>query len=111
MIDPALWESLPFRNRTAFLDFLGTHAIWHQNLALAIRRQTGIVYRTYPLGDGGDAPWLLAHQTEHIGAGEALHLPPPGDLASYDLTNAEAFASFCFLHGQHSRQLAQAAGL
>ena len=105
MVDVSLWASIPFRNPTAWLDFLGHHALWHRALAETVFRLNGATYRTYPLGDGGGIEWMHAHQQEHVGANQALSLGSPADLESYDLTDPEDFASWCFVHAQEHRVL------
>lgn len=111
MIDPSLWASVPYGNRTALLDFYGEHGLWHRALAETTFRLNGVNYRTYPLGDGGGPAWLRAHQAEHRNASEALGLAPPPDLESYDFSSRESFASWMFIHAQEHRLLRAAAGL
>ena len=110
MVDVSLWASIPFRNPTAWTDFLGEHALWHRALAETVFRLNGINYRTYPLGDGGGIEWMQAHQQEHIGANHALGLGSPADMED-DLSTAEAHASWCFIHSQEHRLLRSAAGI
>ena len=111
MIDPALWESLPFNNLTALQDFWGGNALYHQVLAETVFRVTGTRYPKFPLGDGGGALWLRADSREHISAAAALGLVGPPALEGYDLRNPEDFASFMFLHAQDLRRLGRAAGI
>lgn len=111
MLDARLFSSTPFDNRTAWLDFLGTHALFHRALADKVHALTGVAYRVYPLGNGGGAEWLGAVQKTYQNAARALGIGPPPDLESYDLRQPGDFASWCFIIGQESRRLALAAGL
>lgn len=110
-IDPRFFANIPFRNPTAWTDFLGTFDLWHRALAQQVFLTTGNVYRVYPLGDGGGEEWLAAVQATYVGAAKALGLPPPPDLQSYDLSQPGDFASWTFIVSEASRSLRAAAGL
>lgn len=109
-VDPALWSNVPFQNRTAWVDFVGQHWLWHRNLAEFVRRGTGVSYRVYPIGDGGGSLWLRAVQETYVNASVALGVAPPSDLASYDLSEASDFSSWTFLVSQQASRLREAAG-
>ncbi len=111
MMDPKLWQSLPFRDTTAWIDFLGQHSRWHQVLAQSIFAKNGKMYRIYPLGDGGGQEWHLAHQDEHIGAANALGLAAPPDFSSYNLSDPTEFASWVWLHAEEHIRLRTPAGI
>jgi hypothetical protein len=112
MIDPSLWNNVPFKNPTAWRDFVGTHWLyWQQGLAPAIFDLTGLTVRLYPIGDGGGGQWLQAVQAQYVAGAAALGAEPPPDLSSYDLSNAEDFASWTFLLAQSAQRLRIAAGL
>lgn len=111
MIAPQMWSNLPFGNRTAWRDFVGTHWLWHRAVAEQVRRTTGIGYRVYPIGDGYGSAWLDAVQQTYTNAAAALGLSPPGDLRSYDLSRAEDFASWTFLLSNEAERIRQAAGV
>lgn len=111
MIDPAVWSNVPFENRTAWIDFVGSHWLYHRALAEHVARTFAVTYRVYPIGDPGADAWLHAVQETYTNACTALGVSPPGDLSGYDLTDAEDFASFTFLISQTARRLRQAAGL
>lgn len=112
MIDPSLWNNVPFKNRTAWKDFVGTHWLyWQQGLAPAIFDLTGITIRLYPIGDGGGSDWLQAVQQQYLAGSDALGLNPPPDLSSYDLSKEEEYASWTFLLAQTAQSLRIAAGV
>jgi hypothetical protein len=110
VVDPILWASLPFRNRTAFLDFLGDHAIWHHVTADVIFRDTGTAYKTFPLGGYG-AGWHRAHQQEHQQIHLALGLAPPPDMENYSLAEEGPFTTWSYIHAQDHRLIRAAAGI
>lgn len=111
-IDPRLFGSTPFGNRTAFLDLAGQIDLLSKAIARGVFAQTGKTYRTYPLGSSPGGPeWLSALQKQYEGAAQALGLPPPADLQSYDLKQPADFASWTFILGQETRALQIAAGV
>lgn len=109
-IDPSLWGNIPFGNRTAWTDFVGQHWLWHRSLAEFVRRGTGTSYRVLPIGDGGGTRWQQAVQETYVNASFALGVAPPNDLASYELSRPEDFASWTFLLAQQASRLREAAG-
>lgn len=111
MIDPIVWAALPFKNPTAWTDFVGTFGLWHRCLSPVIFTRTGKTYRTYPLGDGGATEWLQAHQQEDAGACAALGIAGPPDMRSFDLSRADDFASWTFIVANEHRRIAAAAGM
>lgn len=111
MVDPRLWASVPHRNPNAWTDFTGTFYLWHRALAAKVAALTGISYKVYPIGTGGDDAWLHAVQRQYQNAAAALGIAPPPDLESYDLADPGDFASWTFIISQTSRTLALAAGL
>lgn len=90
---------------------MGTLDLMWKGLAPAITRQTGNVFRTYPLGNGGGPEWLDAVQKQYAAASTALGLPPPPDLQSYDLKQPADWASWTFILGQTTRSIQIAAGV
>ncbi len=111
MIDPKLFASIPFNNKTAWTDFLGQFALYHHALADRVGRTLGTSYRVYPLGDGGGPEWLGAVQQTHQNAAQALALSPPPDLQDYALDDASDFASWTFAISQDLTRLRIASGL
>jgi len=112
MLDPVLFASIPHRNLTAWRDATGTLEMMHRAIAQAAFGLTGTAYRILPLGDGrGDAAWLQALQAQHEAAAQALSLTPPADLSSYDLREADHFASFTWVLSQDLIRLRDAAGV
>lgn len=112
MLDPILIASVPHRNLTAFRDLSGTIESMHRAIAQAAFGLTGTAYRILPLGDGrGDASWLQALQAQHEAAAQALSLTPPADLSSYDLREADQWASFTWVLSQDLIRLRDAAGV
>jgi hypothetical protein len=110
VINPLIFQDLPFRNKTALQDVQGIHWFWHRALADKIR-QLGFAYRTYPLADSVGPEWLIANQNEHAGAAFAIGIVGPPDLQSYDLDDPAQWASFWFLHAGDHRRLQLAAGV
>lgn len=110
-VDPSLWSNVPYRNPTAWRDFVGTHYLWHRSLSEHVARTLGVSYRVPPIGDGGGAVWLQAVQQTYVNASQALGLAPPADLSSYDLREPDQFASWTFLVSQSARRLRVAGGL
>lgn len=111
LVNPLAWATLTYGDETAWIDFLGAHALWHDQLDYHIRaRLHGPTIPSLPLGDGGGAEWTQAHQDRHDGECDALGIPRGPDFQSYDLKQADQFVSFCFIHAQECQRLAQAAG-
>lgn len=111
---PQLWQSLPFRDHNAFVDFLGQHALWHTDLDHLIRTAGGAPYASLPLGDGpteDGADWHQVHQLIHVGEASGLALAGPPDFTGYDLNQRDQFASWTWLHAQEHIRLLVAAGL
>ncbi len=111
VVDPHHWSHLPFGDQTAFLDFAGTHALFHRALDVKIRSLGGAPYNYLPIGDGGGSEWLLAVQQAHAGAAAALLIPEPPDLTSYDLSDPDEFTTWTYLLALDDIRLRQAAGL
>jgi hypothetical protein len=112
VINPLSWSVLGFGDETAWIDFLGHHALWGRAFDQHVRlRLAAGPYPTPPLGDGGGAEWDEAHQLWHVGARGAVLLPPPPDFRSYDRRQREQFATWCFLHAQEHHLIQVAAGL
>ena len=115
IIQPQLWQSLPFGDKDAFVDFLGTHALWHAALDHRIRSQGAPPFPTLPLGDGpvagSEADWHLAHQAVHDGEASGLGLSGSPEFTAYDLDKRDEFASWTWLHAQEHIRLFVAAGL
>jgi hypothetical protein len=110
IVDPHSWEVLVFGDQTAWQDFLGAHSLWHHQLADTIRSLGGTAYPTLPLGDGGGEEWHFAHQQHHDGAADALLIDFGPDLRSYNLTEPQEFASWCWVHAQESIRLRRIIG-
>lgn len=110
-VDPSVWSNVPFKNPTAWTDFVGTHYLYHVGLAQHVTLTTGETYRVYPIGDaGGGDVWQHAVQETYLNACRALGVSPPGELADFDLNDENDFASFTFLISQTARRLREAAG-
>ena len=115
------------------MDFLGRHDLWHRALDVQIRSLGGAPYGTLPLGDGVWTPggllwqvpeeiegrlrfypgpeWHAAHQARHDDSASALVISGSPDFASYELEDADEFATWAFLHAQEHIRLRQAAGI
>jgi hypothetical protein len=99
-----------FGNKTAWTDFCGTLDLYHRALSKAVFTATGKTVRTAPLGTPGGSEWLAALQAVYNSEGQALGIAIP-DLQSYDLRQAEDFASFTWTLSQITQSLRKAAGL
>jgi len=100
---PALFQSVPFGDQDAFLDFLGYHQAWHQALASV----TGTPILT--LDDLRTQ--LLRHAELHQALAAALLIPAAGDLVSYDLRDRDSFNGFMATHALDHDRLRKAAGI
>jgi hypothetical protein len=98
-----LWESVPFGDPDAFLDWNLPH--WLTHVALAAKTKTLIV----PLDELQRDPF--PHAQLHQALEAVLGLPAPWDFAGYDLRNKESYNSFMLDHAAAHAQLQQAAGL
>lgn len=133
-VSPLSWQDTVFGNRTALLDFAGTHMIQHQQLdARILALVPGAPVKRWPIGDllktppgfGREEPetaegeggvevsdeWLKAHQQMHESEADALGATQPPDLTSYDLTVKDQWNAFHQIHAQHHLVLNAAAGL
>ena len=113
MMDLALINGTPFRNRTAFRDLAGILAIAHQDFTDAIMRITGESVPLYPLGDGqpNDKNWLFALQQQLNAECRALIITQPTDLSDFNLNDESEFYSFTFLLGNEMERIRLATGL
>lgn len=103
MMNPVLWEVVPFRDPDAFSDWLQTHDAQHQQLA----KVTGT--RWQPLDDLKTN--LEAHSQLHILLAKALNVPQVDDLLSFDLTEEVSYLGFMLLNAQDHTRLNAAAGI
>ena len=111
-IDPNLFASVPFKNRTALTDFAGTLFLWHLALQAHINDVLpGTSYAVLPIGTPGGQEWLHAIQQTYQNAARALGIGPPQDLESYDLSQEADWRSWTFLISQESLRLRVASGL
>lgn len=114
LVQPLLWQALPYADKDAFVDFLGSHALWHTALDQLLRAAGAAPYASLPLGDGpidegGD--WHQVHQAIHAGEASGLALAGPPDFTAYDLNRRDDFATWTWTHAQEHQRLAAAAGL
>ncbi len=112
---PIAWQSLPFGDKSAFIDWLGQHDLWHRALDHQLAAQGVKPYPSLSLGDGpGDEnsdDWHATHQTMHDGEAGGLGLSGSADFSSYNLNDRDEFATWTFLHAQEHERLASAAGI
>jgi hypothetical protein len=103
LLPPTLWQSVPFKDRDAWNDWLGHHGIWHQIM-----------------GQKTKTPVLLfddlrrenqRHAEIHDQLADALAIPRSYDLSSFDLSDRASYYSFMLTHALDSQRLQQAAGL
>jgi len=81
-------------------------------LADQIHTTTGRSVTTLPVGTGaGRGPWLLLVQQMMNEACDALGVPPPPDLATYNLSDQDDFASWMYTMSQQGERLRITAGL
>lgn len=113
-MSPLLWQSVPYGDRDALLDWLGVHMFWHQALAQNTKTQ-------FLLTDDLGGAWrsLLAqglttrddlrilpgemqrHTNMHRAVDKALKIAQAFDLNSYDLNQRDSYIAF---HSSHSLQ-------
>jgi hypothetical protein len=103
LLPPVLWESVPFGDPDAFLDWNLQH--WLAHIALAKKTNTP----TYLLDSLQDDsfPHALMHQDVSL----ALQIPLGFDFAGYDLKDRESYEFFMLANAAHHQQLNAAAGL
>lgn len=103
MMSPLLWQTIPFTDQDAWLDFLGTHQDWHRQMS----RITATSFNLYD-----DLKNTLdQHGQDHDNLADALSLPRAGDLTSFDLNDPTSFAGWMWIHALDSERLRQKAGL
>ena len=103
LVSPLLWQSVPFKEPDAWLDFLGQHAWWHRELAKATKQS----YTN--LDDLRNNLEPHAHMHEEVAA--ALGINPNTDLSSYDLTTEQAFIGWMWVHSLDHERFRTATGL
>jgi hypothetical protein len=100
LVSPLLWQVLPFKDEDAWLDFLGAHERWHQVLA----EKTGSGGGSWQIFGDLKVEGSDAHQRVHDGLADAIDIPRPGDLTSFDLQKEDAFVQWTFVHAlEHQR--------
>lgn len=118
LIDPLLWQTIPFEDVDAWEDFLGMHEQWHETLA----RATGTSWSPLDLRAQGGPPdaeskvklqrsALMVNQQMHYDVADALDINRAGDLVSYDLTNRDQYVGWLWVHSLDHARLRTAAGL
>lgn len=103
LLPPTLWQSVPFGDKDAFLDWNGHHMLWHQALAVV----TGTEFLI--LDDLRSE--TLRHAEMHNRVDKALGIPISFDLVSFDLQDRASFESFMQSHGAEHQRQRLAAGL
>ena len=112
MISTRLLATVPPNNRTAFSDYAGILAFYHQALAEQIQRTTGVAVRLFPLGNGrGEPTWLDALTRQHRDEAVALGIAAPPDFTEFDVSDPAEFASLTWTVAQDLERLRLAAGL
>ena len=112
VIDPALFASTPFNNRTALIDLAGQLELYHRVLAETISRTTQQAVKMYPLGAGrGEPAWLDALTKQSADERRVLGLAPPPDYSVFDLRDPSEWASFCFILSGDLQAVRIAAGV
>lgn len=103
LISPLLWQSVPFRDPDAWLDFLGAHQTWHQVLA----EQTQTAWQ--PMDDL--RAQLEPHQQMHDALADAIGIPRAGDLQSFDLDDRDAYVGWQWIHALDHQRFRRALGI
>lgn len=118
LIDPLLWQTIPFEDPDAWEDFLGMHQLWHETLA----KVTETSWQPLDIrATGGPATEqskiklqrasLMANQQMHHDIADSLGINRSGDLVSYDLTNRDQFIGWLWVHSLDHARLRTAAGI
>lgn len=111
-VDPKLFGSTPFRNKTAWRDLKGTLYLWHVNLADTIAAGGFGGYPVYYIGSPAkDQAEQEIIERMHAGAAAALGIAPPPTLAGYDLDDPADFASWTWLLSLDCDRLRAEAGM
>lgn len=97
LFPPLLFQSVPFGDKDAFLDWNGSHMLWHRVMA----RMTKTPFRLID-----DLRMQLEpHAAMHEAVDKFLGIAAPYDLVSYSLTDRESYYGFMATHGlEHDRQ-------
>lgn len=103
MMNPVLWQVVPFKDPDAFQDFLYTHDDAHLQLAHLTKT------RWQPFDDLKTN--LEAHSQIHILLAKTLGIPQVDDLLSFDLQDETSYLGFMLLNSQDHTRLHAAAGL
>lgn len=112
IVDPRGWQMLPFKDETAFIDFIGSHELQHRAFNDYIRQVlAGPTYPVLPLGDFSGDDWHQAHQLVHDGTAFSLGIDASPDFRSYDFSDADQWASYHWLHALEHVRIREAAGL
>ena len=118
LIDPLLWQTIPFEDPDAWEDFLGQHQQWHEALA-KVTQTAWQPLDLRPVG-GGLTPEakvkmqrasLMVNQQMHWDVADFLEINRSGDLVSYDLTNRDQYVGWLWVHSLDHSRLRVAAGL
>jgi len=118
LIDPLLWQTIPFEDPDAWEDFLGMHQLWHETLAKA----TGTSWQPLDVRAVGGPMTaeakqkltraaLMINQQMHYDVADALGISRAGDLVSYDLTNRDQYVGWGWVHSNDHERLRVAAGI
>ena len=104
LMSPLLWQSTPYGDPDAWLDFLGVHWQWH--VAISHVAKTRLVAID-------DLRWgqLLRHAQMHQDEAKALGVSAAYDLVSADLRERDSYSGWMQTHSLDTDRLRQAAGL
>ena len=116
MMSPSLLASTPHKSGTAFLDLIGTLTLMYSQIMQGAITNAVILGTHYPTRapiDAGQpqADLLSAVHNQHVSLARALGIDPPPDLQSFDLSDANDFASWTFLLADDLTRLRDAAGV
>ena len=103
MMNPVLWQVVPFKDPDAFTDFLWVHDQAH----LVLAKLTGVPW--FPTDDLKQNP--ERHAQAHIALAKALQIPQVDDLQSFDLSDETSYLSFMLINSQDHMRLNTAAGV
>ncbi len=98
-----LWQTIPYGDRDAFLDWNLSH--WLTHIQLAKNTKTELI----PLDTLRDDPF--PHAQLHRDLAAQLGLAITLDFAGYDLNDRASYYEFMLSHSAHHSELAANAGL
>jgi len=103
LLPTVLWQSVPYGDKDAFLDWELAH--WLTHIEVAKKTNTRVV----PLDKLRDD--AFAHSLMHRDASSALNLAVDFNFADFDLNDQDSYYDFMLAHSDHHQLLQNTAGL